>query len=439
MGVKKVVPGPSLVFISECSAQLLGSMAWRSSQAGYASTVHEPTYSWMQRQGQITEFQQLKDTVKKLERASREQLLLENESQGAFDHFAAEIGRLRDAVGALSKVVDDELSMVRNEVVACRQEMQSFYAVVDATKKEIADSNKLTTEMFAERVSRLEEEVKSTSSRQLSVASDVAKLDATVEARALAAVVTPMQRATEKMAKLTERVEVVENMGEQLIERMDSSRDQLREQLIERMDSSRNQLREELIERMDSAREQMRSDVREVSKEWQAKLVAAEAKAQEMGQLLRADQRRADDATQELRLQVEGMRSHAVKLEREQVSAVGRLEREQASTREMLETRLVAAVEETRRAAEEESRKLERELAHKLTSVEGRTAGLSTRADETDKHVSEVEGKLDRFEADSQRHRNAIQLLPSSAPDCSLIGTGTRSNCMLIACPTPSI
>ena len=331
-------------------------MAWRSSQAGYASTVHEPTYSWMQRQGQITEFQQLKDTVKKLERASREQLLLENESQGAFDHFAAEIGRLRDAVGALSKVVDDELSMVRNEVVACRQEMQSFYAVVDVTKKEIADSNKLTTEMFAERVSRLEEEVKSTSSRQLSVASDVARLEATVEARALAAVATPMQRATEKMAKLTERVEVVENMGEQLIERMDSSRDQLREQLIERMDSSRAQLRDELIERMDSSREQMRSDVREVSKDWQAKLVAAEAKAQETGQLLRADQRRTDDATQELRLDVEGMRSHAVKLEREQMSAVGRLEREQASTREMLETRLVAAVEESRRAAEEERR-----------------------------------------------------------------------------------
>ena len=185
----------------------------------------------------------------------------------------------------MSKVVDDELSMVRNEVVACRQEMQSFYAVVDATKKEIADSNKLTTEMFAERVSRLEEEVKSTSSRQLSVASDVARLEATVEARALAAVATPMQRATEKMAKLTERVEVVENMGEQLIERMDSSRDQLREQLIERMDSSRAQLRDELIERMDSSREQMRSDVREVSKDWQAKLVAAEAKAQETGQL----------------------------------------------------------------------------------------------------------------------------------------------------------
>ena len=139
--------------------------------------------------------------------------------------------------------------------------------------------------MFAERVSRLEEEVKSTSSRQLSVASDVARLEATVEARALAAVATPMQRATEKMAKLTERVEVVENMGEQLIERMDSSRDQLREQLIERMDSSRAQLRDELIERMDSSREQMRSDVREVSKDWQAKLVAAEAKAQEMGQL----------------------------------------------------------------------------------------------------------------------------------------------------------
>ena len=120
-----------------------------------------------------------------------------------------------------------------------------------------------------------------------------------------------------------------------------------------------------------------------------------------------------------LRLDVEGMRSHAVKLEREQMSAVGRLEREQASTREMLETRLVAAVEESRRAAEEESRKLVRELAHKLASVEGRTAGLATRADETDKHISEVEGKLDRFEADSQRHRNAIQLLVESVDNLS--------------------
>ena len=79
----------------------------------------------------------------------------------------------------------------------------------------------------------------------------------------------------------------------------------------------------------------------------------------------------------------------------------------------------------------QESRKLVRELAHKLASVEGRTAGLATRADETDKHISEVEGrtaglatradepdkhisevegKLDRFEADSQRHRPALAL-----------------------------
>ena len=51
-----------------------------------------------------------------------------------------------------------------------------------------------------------------------------------------------------------------------------------------------------------------------------------------------------------------------------------------------------------------------RELAHKLASVEGRTAGLATRADEPDKHISEVKGKLDRFEADSQRHRPALAL-----------------------------
>ena len=71
--------------------------------------VNAPTYSWMQRSAQITEFQVLKDTVKKLERASREQLLLENESQGAFDHLAAEVVKLRDAVSTLSRVVDEEL------------------------------------------------------------------------------------------------------------------------------------------------------------------------------------------------------------------------------------------------------------------------------------------------------------------------------------------
>lgn len=36
------------------------------------------------------------------------QLLLENESQGAFDHLSAEVGTLKSAIGTLSKVVDGE-------------------------------------------------------------------------------------------------------------------------------------------------------------------------------------------------------------------------------------------------------------------------------------------------------------------------------------------
>ena len=40
-----------------------------------AADAHAPTYSWIQRTSQLTEFALLKDSVKKLERASRERLL----------------------------------------------------------------------------------------------------------------------------------------------------------------------------------------------------------------------------------------------------------------------------------------------------------------------------------------------------------------------------
>lgn len=69
-----------------------------------ASEAAAPTYSWLQRSSQLTEFALLKDAVKRLERAAREQLLLENESQGAFDTLAGEIGNLKEALAALSRV-----------------------------------------------------------------------------------------------------------------------------------------------------------------------------------------------------------------------------------------------------------------------------------------------------------------------------------------------
>ena len=97
--------------------------------------VNAPTYSWMQRSAQITEFQALKETVKRLERASREQLLLENESQGAFDHLAQEICSLREAVTALSRVVDDELKDVRTENERLRKELR---VTIDEARSEAA-------------------------------------------------------------------------------------------------------------------------------------------------------------------------------------------------------------------------------------------------------------------------------------------------------------
>lgn len=44
-----------------------------------ASDANAPTYSWIQRTSQLTEFAMLKDSVKKLERASREQVQCEAE------------------------------------------------------------------------------------------------------------------------------------------------------------------------------------------------------------------------------------------------------------------------------------------------------------------------------------------------------------------------
>ena len=89
--------------------------------------------SWIQRTSQLTEFAVLKDSVKKLERSSREQLLLENETQGAFDHLSGEVASLKEAVGALSRVVDGELATLRSELQSMRAEVRG---AVSAARKE---------------------------------------------------------------------------------------------------------------------------------------------------------------------------------------------------------------------------------------------------------------------------------------------------------------
>ena len=128
-----------------------------------ASDVNAPTYSWIQRTSQLTEFALLKDSVKKLERASREQLLLENESQGAFDHLSGEISVVKEAVGALSRVVDGELSALRDELQELRQEVraavQGARKEADAAAQAVADSQRASAALVEMGVTQLKENV----------------------------------------------------------------------------------------------------------------------------------------------------------------------------------------------------------------------------------------------------------------------------------------
>ena len=49
-----------------------------------------PTESWLHRSARLTEFEAVKDCVKRLERTSREQLVLENETQHVFETMHAD-------------------------------------------------------------------------------------------------------------------------------------------------------------------------------------------------------------------------------------------------------------------------------------------------------------------------------------------------------------
>ena len=63
------------------------------------------------------------DSVKRLERGAREQLLLENESQTTFDHLFSQSSEMKMALSALAKFVDAELHTLRNEIHELRNEV----------------------------------------------------------------------------------------------------------------------------------------------------------------------------------------------------------------------------------------------------------------------------------------------------------------------------
>lgn len=162
-----------------------------------ASEAKAPTYSWIQRTSQLTEFAMLKDSVKKLERASREQLLLENESQGAFDHLSAEVATLKDALGTLSQVVDGELASLRDDLKAIREEMRQtvLNARAEATQasETVAEASRsamalveLSVGQLKENLHRVEEDVREARNQHTDLSTKhhaaIAALSATADA-----------------------------------------------------------------------------------------------------------------------------------------------------------------------------------------------------------------------------------------------------------------
>ena len=87
------------------------------------STYAEPTQQSWQRSAKLTEFARLKDSVQRLEKSSREQLALENETQNVFDFMKTELSRVKKSIGALSGVVDEELGALLHECASLREEM----------------------------------------------------------------------------------------------------------------------------------------------------------------------------------------------------------------------------------------------------------------------------------------------------------------------------
>jgi len=68
---------------------------------------------------------------------------LERESQNVFDYLRTEVTRIKKSIGALSSVVDEELSTLRSECISLRDEVQR---VVDLAKAQADNAVSLLTE-----------------------------------------------------------------------------------------------------------------------------------------------------------------------------------------------------------------------------------------------------------------------------------------------------
>ena len=137
-----------------------------------------PTEQSWARSAKLTEFAKLKDTVAKLERTSKEQLALEQETQNVFDFMKTEMARIKKSIAALSGVVDEELASLRHEVGSLREEVSriseltkaqasSTMSLISETRKRDSEWMQLTFSQVRESVAKLEVEVKESKSQLL--------------------------------------------------------------------------------------------------------------------------------------------------------------------------------------------------------------------------------------------------------------------------------
>ena len=129
-----------------------------------SDAFHEPTYSWINKVANRREIALLRDSVKRLEGASRQQLLLENESQDTFDFLYAESAHTKKALGALCKAVDGEIIALRDQIKAMGEEVITSRdrerAAAEAATQALTEVQRVMSELGSS--SRLEAELKTT-------------------------------------------------------------------------------------------------------------------------------------------------------------------------------------------------------------------------------------------------------------------------------------
>lgn len=95
---------------------------------GYMPKAAAPTESWMQRSPRLCEFEQMKASVKRLERSAREQLVLENETQHIFEGMGSDVERVKQSVTTLATVVDAELDALRKQISKLKAVVTASFA-----------------------------------------------------------------------------------------------------------------------------------------------------------------------------------------------------------------------------------------------------------------------------------------------------------------------